>query len=192
MARYEIRLSGSGGQGLILAGIIIAEAAGIHDGKYVCQTQSYGPEARGGASKAEVVISDREIDYPRAIKPDLLLAMSQKSCDTYFFDLKPAGMLIVDSTFVKQLPTTRAISIPFTQIAREKLGKETGANIIALGALATLSGAVSPGGLEAAVMSRVLRETRDFNRKALELGIDAARNILKTKAGTESYEDSSD
>ncbi len=84
MERYEIRLSGTGGQGLIFAGIILAEAAGIHDGKYVCQTQSYGPEARGGASKAEVVISDREIDYPEAIKPDLLLAMSQKSCDAYF------------------------------------------------------------------------------------------------------------
>ena len=192
MARYEIRLSGSGGQGLIFAGIIIAEAAGIHDGQYVCQTQSYGPEARGGASKAEVVISDREIDYPWAIKPDLLLAMNQKSCDAYFFDLKPSGMLIVDSTFVKQLPTTRAIAIPFTQISRDKLGKETGANVIALGALAALSGAVSLGSLEAAVMNRALRGTQDFNRKALELGIEAARNVLKTKAGTESYEDSSD
>ena len=143
MARYEIRLSGSGGQGLIFAGIILAEAAGIHDGKYVCQTQSYGPEAGRGTNKAEVVISDQEIDYPKAIKPDLLLAMNQKSCDAYFFDLKPAGMLIVDSTFVRQLPTTRAIAIPFTRIAREKLGKEIGANIIALGALAALSGAVS-------------------------------------------------
>jgi len=192
MARYEIRLSGSGGQGLIFAGVILAEAAGIHDGKYVCQTQSYGPEARGGASKAEVVISDMEIDYPKAIKPDLLLAMNQKSCDAYFFDLKPAGMLIVDSTFVKQLPTTRAIAIQFTQISREKLGKEIGANIIALGALATLSGAVSLGSLEAAVMSRVPRGTEDFNRTALELGIAAARNVLKTKEGLEDYEDSFD
>lgn len=91
MERYEIRLSGSGGQGLIIAGIILAEAAGIYDGKFVCQTQSYGPEARGGASKAEVVISDEEIDYPKAIKPDLLLAMNQKSCDVYFFDLKPSA-----------------------------------------------------------------------------------------------------
>ena len=89
-------------------------------------------------------------------------------------------MLIVDSTFVKQLPTTRAISISFTQICRDKLGKETGANIIALGALVTLSGTVSPGGLEAAVMNRVHRETEDFNRKALELGMEAARNVLKT------------
>ncbi len=192
MARYEIRLSGSGGQGLIFAGIILAEAAGIHDGKYVCQTQSYGPEARGGASKAEVVISDREIDYPKAIKPDLLLAMNQKACDAYFFDLNPAGMLIVDSTFVRQLPTTRVVAIPFTRIAREKLGKETGANIIALGALVTLSGAVSLSSLEAAVMNRSPTGTEDFNRKALELGIESARNALKMKTDVENYEDPSD
>jgi 2-oxoglutarate ferredoxin oxidoreductase subunit gamma len=192
MERYEIRLSGTGGQGLIFAGVILAEAAGIYDGKYVCQTQSYGPEARGGASKAEVVISDREIDYPKAIKPDLLLAMSQKSCDAYFFDLKPAGMLVVDSTLVSQLPFSRAVAIPFTQIAREKLGKEIAANIVALGAIATLSGAVSLNSLKAAVMSRIERGTEDFYRKALKLGIEAARNAMKLKAELEYYEDSSD
>ena len=177
---------------MIFAAVILAEAAGIHEGKFVCQTQSYGPEARGGTSKAEVVISDEEIDYPKAIKPDVLLAMNQKSCDAYFFDLKPAGMLIVDSTFVKQPPTTRAISIPFTRIAREKLGKEQGANIIALGALAALSGAVSLRSLEAAVMSRVAKGTEDFNRKALELGIEYAGNTLKMNADIVDYEDSSD
>ena len=192
MERYEIRLSGSGGQGLIFAGIILAEAAGIYDGKFVCQTQSYGPEARGGASKAEVVISDTEIDYPKAIKPDLLLAMNQKSCDAYFFDLKPSGLLIIDSTFVKQLPTTRAIAIPFTQLSREKLGKEIGANIVALGALATISGVVSLNSLEAAVKNRIPRGTEEFNRKALKLGIEAARNAMIMKVDFEQYEDSSD
>lgn len=192
MERYEVRLSGSGGQGLIFAGIILAEAAGIHDGKYVCQTQSYGPEARGGASKSEVVISDVEIDYPEAIKPDLLLAMNQKSCDTYFFDLKHKGMLIIDSTFVKQLPTTRAIGIPFTQISRENLGKEIGANIIALAALATLSGVVSLNSLEAAVMNRVPKGTEAFNKKALELGIEAAKRAMQEKAELEEYENPSD
>src|SRR4030042_4909584 len=96
--RYEIRLGGSGGQGIILMGIILAEAIGIYEGKSVAQTQSYGPEARGGSSKSEVVISDEEIDYPKAMKPDLLLAMNQKSCDDFYPDLKPDGMLIVDST----------------------------------------------------------------------------------------------
>ncbi|MGQ9485938.1 MAG: 2-oxoacid:acceptor oxidoreductase family protein [Desulfosoma sp.] len=177
--RYEVRLSGSGGQGLIMAGIILAEAAGIHDGKYVCQTQSYGPEARGGASMSEVVISDEEIDYPKAIKPDVLLAMNQKSCDAYFFDLKPEGMLIVDSTFVKQVPTTRAVAIPFTQIARSELKKEMTANIVALGSLAVLTRCVSLSSLEAAVLDRVPPGTEELNKKALEAGINAAKSHLK-------------
>jgi len=192
MERYEVRLSGSGGQGLIFAGIILAEAAGIHDGKYVCQTQSYGPEARGGASKAEVVISDVEIDYPKAVKPDLLLAMNQRSCDAYFFDLKPKGLLIVDSTHVRQLPTTRAIAIPFTQLSRERLGKEIGANIIALGALATISGIVSLKSLEAAILNRITAGTHEFNKNALHLGIEAGKEALKTRTEIVEYEDSSD
>jgi 2-oxoglutarate ferredoxin oxidoreductase subunit gamma len=183
--RFEIRLSGSGGQGLIIAGIILAEAAGIYDGKCVCQTQSYGPEARGGASKAEVVISDVEIDYPKAIKPDLLLAMNQKSCDAYFFDLKPNGMLIVDSTFVKQLPTTRVIALPFTQIARTEVGKEMTANIVALGALATLSRVVSLSSLEAAVLKRVPPGTEALNKTALDAGINAAKRFLQEKVERE-------
>ncbi len=187
MGRYEIRLSGSGGQGLIIAGIILAEAAGIYDGKFVCQTQSYGPEARGGASKAEVVVSDEEIDYPKAIKPDIMLAMNQKSCDAYFFDLKPNGILIVDSTFVKQLPTTRAIAIPFTQIARSKLQRELVANNVALGSLATLTSVVSLNSLEAAVLARVPPGTEDLNRKALEAGIEAAKANLQERANKQSY-----
>jgi 2-oxoglutarate ferredoxin oxidoreductase subunit gamma len=186
--RYEVRLSGSGGQGLIIAGIILAEAAGIYDGKHVCQTQSYGPEARGGASKAEVVISDVEIDYPKAIKPDLLLAMNQKACDSYFFDVKPGGTLIVDSTFVKQVPTTRAIAISFTHIARTELKKEMVANIIALGALAELTGVVSLKSLEVAVLSRVPPGTEELNRKALEAGVEAAKSYLREKAGQVIYQ----
>ena len=105
--RYDIRLSGSGGQGLIMMGIILAEAIGVYDGKEVAQTQSYGPEARGGSSKAEVIVSDEEIDFPKAIKVDLLLAMNQKALDEYYGDLKPDGMLIVDSTFVKTIPVAQ-------------------------------------------------------------------------------------
>lgn len=190
--RYEIRLSGSGGQGLIMAGIILAEAAGIKDGKFVCQTQSYGPEARGGASKSEVVISDEEIDYPKAIKPDLLLAMSQKACDAYFFDLKTDGALIVDSTFVKQLPTTKAVGIPFTQIARTKVGKEMTANIVALGALVTLTEIVRMSSLEAALLNRIPPGTEDLNRKALQAGIEAAEEYLQENTDNTSYANTAD
>jgi 2-oxoglutarate ferredoxin oxidoreductase subunit gamma len=192
MERFEIRLSGSGGQGLIIAGIILAEAAGIYDGKFVCQTQSYGPEARGGASKAEVVISDEAIDYPKAIKPDLLLAMNQKSCEVYFFDLKPTGLLIVDSTHVKQLPTTRAVEIPFTHIARETLGNEMVANTVALGALATITGVVSLKSLEAAVLARVPPGTEELNKKAIEAGIEAAKSYQQEKEIRGSYAPATD
>ena len=177
--RYEIRLGGSGGQGIILMGIILAEAIGIYDGKCVAQTQSYGPEARGGSSKSEVIVSDVEIDYPKVMKPDLLLAMNQKSCDEFYTDLKPEGLLIVDSTLVTQLPTLSAFQIPFTRIAREKFNREMVANIIALGALAQLSSIVSPKAIESAVLGRVPKGTEQLNRDALKAGISAARRAKK-------------
>ena len=172
--RYEIRLAGSGGQGLILAGIILAEAAGVYDGKFVCQTQSYGPEARGGASKAEVVISDAAIDYPKAISPDVLLAMNQKSLEAFGSDLKPGGLLLVDADLVKEAPASRVLALPFTRIAREA-GSAMAANIVALGALAQLTGAVSLASLTAAVLARVPQGTEDLNRRALAAGIAAAK-----------------
>ncbi len=177
--RYEIRLSGSGGQGLILMGIILAEAVGIYDGSYVAQTQSYGPEARGGSSKSEVIVSDEEIDYPKAMKLDLLLAMNQKSCDDFYQDLKPEGLLIVDSTFVSQTPALKTFQIPFTRIAREKFKREVVANIIALGALTQLTPIVSPKAMESAVLARVPKGTEKLNRDALKAGIMAAKRAKK-------------
>jgi 2-oxoglutarate ferredoxin oxidoreductase subunit gamma len=178
--RYEIRLAGSGGQGLILAGVILAEAAGLHDGKFVCQTQSYGPAARGGASMAEVVISDAEIDYPKALHPDVLLALNQQSLVAYVSDLKPRGLLLVDATFVREIPDHhRVFAIPFTEIAREQVGKVMTANIVALGALAALSGAVTLKSLETAVLARVPPGTEDLNRRALAAGAQAAAQLLR-------------
>ena len=180
-SRFEIRLAGSGGQGLVLAGVILAEAAGIYDGKFVCQTQSYGPEARGGASKSEVVISDAEIDYPKAIRPDVLLALSQKSLDAYLGDLKAGGALLVDADLVQEVPAVGALSIPFTRLAREA-GKELMANIVALGALAAITGAVSPAALKAAVLARVPAGSRELNERALEAGLAAGAKILAERA----------
>ena len=184
-SRYEIRLSGSGGQGLILMGIILAEAIGIYDGKYVAQTQSYGPEARGGSSKSEVIVSDEEIDYPKAMKLDLLLAMTQKSCDEFFPDLKSDGTLIVDSTFVTQLPTPKAFQIPFTRIAREKFKREVVANIIALGALSQLTPIVSAKAIELAALARVPKGTEKLNRDALRAGMNAAKQAKKAWMNSE-------
>ena len=175
--RYEVRLSGSGGQGIIMAAIVLAEAAGVYDEKYVCQSQSYGPEARGGTSKAEVIISNQTIDYPKAIKPDLLLTMNQEACNTYFPDLKTEGLLVVDSTLVHQIPTNRVAAIPFTQIARKEIGKEMVANMVALGAVGVLSQIISLKNLEQALMARVPKGTEEINRKALHAGIEAAKEI---------------
>jgi 2-oxoglutarate ferredoxin oxidoreductase subunit gamma len=183
--RYEMRLSGSGGQGLILMGIILAEAVGIYDGRYVAQTQSYGPEARGGSSKSEVIVSDEEIDYPKAMKLDLLLAMNQRSCDDFYQDLKPEGLLIVDSTFVTQIPTSKVFQIPFTRMAREKFKREVVANIIALGALTRLTPIVSPKAMESAVLARVPKGTEKLNQDALKAGIAAAKQAKREWMKTE-------
>lgn len=175
--RYEIRLSGSGGQGIIMMAIVLAEAAGVYDEKVVCQSQSYGPEARGGSSKAEVIISRQTIDYPKVIKPDLLMAMNQESCDTYFQYLKTQGLLVVDSTLVHQIPTNHVAAIPFTQIARNDIGDEMVANMVALGAVGVLSQIISLHSLEQALMARVPEGTGEINIKALHAGIKAAKEI---------------
>ena len=175
--RYEIRFSGSGGQGIITAAMIMAVGAGAYDNKYVCQSQSSGPEARGGKSKAEVVLSENPIDYPKALHVDLLLAMNQTACDAYFFDLKPDGLLVVDSGLVQQLPTSRSVSIPFTQIAIEQIGKELVANMVALGAVGYLCGQVSLDGLKHVLLSRVPKGTEQLNAEALDAGIEEAKKI---------------
>lgn len=173
--RYEIRLSGSGGQGLILAGIILAEAACIYDRKEAVQTQSYGPESRGGASKSEVVISDSEIDYPKVIAPDLLLAMTQESCDKYIGDVRGGGIAIIDSFYVRSVPpgVENVMSLPLTAIAKETTGRTIVANIVALGAITAISKVVSSEAIEKAVLARVPKGTEEMNLKALRAGFEA-------------------
>lgn len=182
-SRIEVRLGGSGGQGLILAGLVLAEAAGIYDGREVAMVQSYGPEARGGASKAEVVISDAPIDYPLCTRVDLLLAMTQEASDIYCWDLSPSAWILVDSDLVRHPPSSRAIALPFTVSAREKLRNVMAANIVALGAIAELTGVVSHRGVEKALMARVPPGTEALNRKALHLGAKLAREYQQRKSG---------
>ena len=175
--RYEIRFSGSGGQGIITLAVIFAEAVGVHHGKHVCQTQSYGPEARGGESKAEVVISDNPIDYPKALGLDLLLAMNQAACDAYFFDLNSDGILVIDKGLVEHSPTSRVVAIPFTRIAREEIGREMAANMVALGAVGLLSGQVDLALLEKALLSRIPAGTKEMNSAAFQRGVEEAKKI---------------
>lgn len=172
--RYEIRLSGAGGQGLILVGKILAEAAAIYDEKNATQSQSYGPEARGGASRSEVIISDGDIDYPKATHIDLLLAMTQEAVDKYADDVKSNGVIIVDSGFVKKSPQGEfnVYAFPMTTMAEEKVGKKIVANIIALGAIERLSRVISEDAIINAIRTRVPKGTEELNIKAFKLGQD--------------------
>ena len=176
--RYEIRLSGAGGQGLILVGKILAEAAAIYDDKNATQSQSYGPEARGGASRSEVIISDEDIDYPKAHDIDLLLAMTQEAADKYAGDVKPGGIILVDSSFVTSVPDGdyQVYSLEITKFAEEKIGKRIVANIVALGAIECLAHVVSEDALINAIKTRVPKGTEETNILAFKHG----QNLIKT------------
>lgn len=177
---YEIRLSGSGGQGLILAGIILARAAVIDKHK-VTQTQSYGPESRGGYSRADVIISDREIYFPEATNFNCLLALTQEACDKYLFDLRETGILIIDTTYVKNLALAadNTYELPFTEIAMEKLGSPISTNVLSLAFLVKVTGIVSESALEISLRESVKPAFVDLNIKAMKLGFDLAKNYGK-------------
>jgi len=178
--RYEVRLSGSGGQGLILVGKVLAEAAAIYDGLNATQSQSYGPEARGGASRSEVIISDGDIDYTKAENIDILLALTQEACDKYIIDLKEGGVLLIDSQMVTKIPegNFKIVSIPIIQSAVERLGKFLVSNIIALGIITKLSGVVSEDSVKHAIRSRVPKGTEEINITAFYTGIELAQKWL--------------
>jgi 2-oxoglutarate ferredoxin oxidoreductase subunit gamma len=145
MQRYEIRLSGEGGQGLVLAGAVLAEAVGIHGGRQVTYTQSYGPESRGGSCRCDIVVSDEQVDYPICNRLDLLLALTQKACDAYGKQLKSDGLLIVDENRVSSIPagSFRVCRLPILQTARVKLAKEVVANMVCVGIVGLVSGLAS-------------------------------------------------
>lgn len=179
--RYELRFSGAGGQGLILAGVIMAEAASIYDGKQAVQSQSYGPEARGGASKSEVIISDGPIDYPKATVVDALLALTQEACDKYSHDLKEGGVLLIDSDLVLNEPkgNFKVTKFNITNTAKNEVGREIVTNIVALGAMVALTGVVSRESAEKAVLSRVPEAFLELNKKAFNLGYEKALAATK-------------
>lgn len=177
--RKEFRLAGEGGQGLITAAIILAAAAAEHTDLNAVQTQSYGPESRGGASRADVIISDEDIDYPEVKSPEVLLVMAQEASDKYGPGLAKGGTLIVDSTYVDRIPPIdgRAVKYPISQTARE-LGREIVANIVALGLLVGVTRCVPEEAALQAVLARVPRGTEDLNTRAFRAGLEAARKLV--------------
>ena len=177
--RKQLRFSGSGGQGVITAAIIFAEAA-VMEGHEAVQSQSYGPEARGGASKAEVIIDDAPIYHPHVERPDIVLAMTQKAADKYYGDLSADGLLVLDENLVPEPPDfPHTVRIPITHLAIEEVGKPLFANIVALGAIVALSGLVGIEHVKACVADRVPPPTKEQNMKALEIGWNAAKQAMK-------------
>jgi 2-oxoglutarate ferredoxin oxidoreductase subunit gamma len=176
----EIRLSGSGGQGLILAGIILANAAVIEK-RRVTQTQSYGPESRGGYSRADVIISDKEIFFPEATSFDILMALTQEACDKFIYDLKENGVLIVDTTFVKNISimSEYTYEVPFTEIVTVKLGSPITTNICSLAYMVKITGIIKEESLKQAIADSVKPAFLDLNLKAMKLGFELAVNYRK-------------
>ena len=175
--RTEIRLAGEGGQGMILAGIILAEAAAVYDGQNAVQSQSYGPEARGGASCAEVVIARGEIDHPEVLDADVVVTMSQEAYVKYARNLKPEALLIIDEEKVTPAKSASPLKVPMTRIAVETTGRAITANVVALGVLVGLTGVVSQQALQKAVAARAPKGTGELNRKALQAGFEAAAQL---------------
>ena len=177
--RWDVRLSGAGGQGLITAGIILAEAAGIYDDMSVVQTQVYGAQSRGGASKSEVIISDGAIVYPEVINPDILLAMSQESVNAYVPEVRDDGIMVIDSFFAKTEPPTKAKAyrLPLTTIARDEVGMDIAASIVALGVIQALTNIVTRGSLDKAVLARSPKGFEANNIKALHAGYRAGEEL---------------
>ncbi len=166
----NIRLAGFGGQGIVMAGYVLGHG-GILEGANVLQTQSYGSESRGGASKSDVIISDGEILDLAPSELDVLVAMAQPALDKFLPNLKPDGTLIYESDMVKPSgDSIRAFGLPATNIAKEQFGREVVANVIMLGFLAGLTGAVSRDSLRTAVAQNVPQKTVDLNLDAFEEG----------------------
>ena len=178
--RTEIRICGFGGQGIILAGIILGKSASLFDGKEAVQTQSYGPEARGGASKCEVVISDTKVDYPKVQSPDILVAMSNEALIKYIVDLKDNGTLIVDpgTTDVEDVRdfieehNIEVYEAPATKTAMEDIGLKIVANIVMVGVITKITKIISKEAVIKAVEDSVPKGTEKKNIQALEAGFD--------------------
>lgn len=179
MSRTEIRLTGFGGQGIILSGYIVGKAAAIHDKKEATFTQSYGPESRGGACSAQVIISDEPVHYPHLIAPAILVVMSQEAYNKYAPTLGDGALLIVDEDLVEIgeiANDVKLLSVPATRLA-EELGRKIVANIVMLGFFATVTDVVSMEALREAVRTSVPKGTEELNLKAFQKGYEYGQRI---------------
>ncbi len=182
--RREILIAGFGGQGVILAGYVLGKAASVYDGKEAALVQSYGPESRGGACKAEVVISDGQVDYPRTTEPEVMVVMAQEGYHTYAAQRPKGCLLIIDEDLVE--PTEeregmKLLKIPATRLA-EQLGRKIVANMVMLGFLTSVTGIVSMEAMKQSIATSVPRGTEQLNLKAFEMGYEYAQRLVSEAA----------
>lgn len=178
----QVRIAGYGGQGIVLAGMLLGKAASLYDNMEAVFTQSYGPEARGGASCADVILSDKAVSYPFVSEPDILVALFQEAYRRYRKLLKPGGTLIIESDLVRPNEEDLGCSgLPATRMA-EELGRRIVTNVIVLGYLVGRTGVVSREAAEKAIETTVKAKTVDLNLKAFSLGFDRARQEAEVQA----------
>lgn len=185
MERRRIILSGSGGQGVITAAIILAEAALLYEGLNAVQSQSYGPEARGGASRSDVIISDTDILFPKVVKPNILVCLTQEAYDKFSGLIRPGGFLLTDSHYVKQNEKVdaRQIELDMHTEVMDKIGEPIVFNTCMLGALVTFLKVVRPKSIMKVLETRIPFAFLQINQDALDLGIKMAENYSAKAAG---------
>ena len=174
MERVRIVFSGSGGQGVITAAILLAEAAVLYEGLEATQSQSYGPEARGGATRSDVIITDSPIRFPKVIQPNILICLTQESYNKFYGIIRPGGMLLTDSRFVttERKVDARQFELPMFRTVMDKIGKPIVFNIFMLGTLIGLTDLMRAESIMKVLEKRIPSHFLDMNRKALELGLE--------------------
>ena len=176
MERYRIVFSGSGGQGVVTASIILAEAAVLYEGLNAVQSQSYGPEARGGATRADVIISDRNIRFPKVNQPNVLVCLTQEAYNKFSSTIRPGGLLLTDTHFVKQerRVDARQKGLGMYKAVMERIGKPVVLNICMLGAVIGLTQILKTESILKVLDTKVPSAFLEMNRKALDLGLELA------------------
>jgi len=177
--KKELRICGFGGQGVILSGFIIGKAASVFMDYHAVQSQSYGPEARGGAARSEVIISDEKIGYPRPTGVDLLVAMSQESFDTYREDITKNTVIVVDPDLVPKHNIGQPVHKVHAQQIAEKLGNKIVTNIVMVGAATAIFKLLDFDAVKKSVLDSVPAKFKDLNEKAYEKGLEAGKNAIK-------------
>lgn len=179
MTRTEVRIAGFGGQGVVLAGILLGTAAAVTDGRRALQIQSYGAAARGGGVRSEVIISDDPIVYPRVTRPGIMVALSEEAMRKYGSDVLPGGLLIIDADLVNNVTRgdVRVAAVPASNLAMQELGHIIVANLVMLGVLVAQTGIVSRAGMEAAIRSTVPPKAVELNLRAFRRGLEIGEAV---------------